>query len=175
MNNSQPVEHNHPWWKERMVWLIIALPASAVLAGLATVYIAYRDPDDLVKTDYVKSGMTVVAPRDALDAAARMGLAGSLIYQEGTLSLRLDRLGQAADTLTLTMVHPTQAELDQQIPLTAAGGGTYQARIELTGQGRRQLILEPPDHAWRLEGEWHAPFTEETRLHAGTHNPSTHP
>jgi hypothetical protein len=65
--------------------------------------------------------------------------------------------------------------MDQQIPLAASGQGIYQAQVELTGEGKRRLILEPPDRSWRLEGEWHAPFNEETSLHAGAQNPATHP
>jgi hypothetical protein len=80
-----------------------------------------------------------------------------------------------ADALTLTLVHPTQSEQDKKIPLKAVGQGKYQAHVALLGEGKRHLILEPSDRSWRLEGEWHAPFHEETSLHAGTQNPSTHP
>lgn len=175
MSSVSPAENNLPWWKERMVWLIIALPVSAVVAGIATVFIAAHDPDDMVKAEYVKSGMAVVAPRDALEKAAQMGISATAAYHEGILEMRVDGQDSLSETLNLVLVHPTQAELDQQIPLTAVGQGKYQAQIALTGQGRRHLILEPPDHVWRLEGEWHAPFNEETSLHAGAQNPSTHP
>ena len=175
MNSAPSMEHNPPWWKERMVWLIIGLPLSAVVAGIATVFIAAHDPDDMVKAEYVKSGMAVVAPRDALDTAARMGLSAAVAYHAGLLEIRVAHQDKLGDALNLTLVHPTQEKLDLQIPLMAAGQGKYQAQVELTGQGKRHLILEPSDHVWRLEGEWHAPFTEETSLHAGVQNPSTHP
>jgi len=175
MNGPAPAEHRLPWWKERMVWLVIALPLSAVLAGIATLFIASHDPDDLVKSEYVKSGMATVVSRDALEKAARMGLSATIAYDGKMLALSLQPPSAGPDTLNLTLVHPTKAELDQQIPLTALGQGKYQARVVLSGQGKRQLILEPPDHTWRLRGEWHAPFTEETSLDAGAQNPSTHP
>jgi len=168
--------HNElPWWKERMVWLIIALPLSAVLAGITTVFIASNNPDDLVKTEYVKEGMAVNAPRAALDKAASMGLAATVSYGGGVVRLHVTGQAILPETFILTLVHPTQAKLDQQILLTLAGQGTYQARINLTGQGKRHLTLSPPDNSWQLEGEWHAPFHEETSLRAGAHNPSTHP
>lgn len=159
-----------------MVWLIIALPVSAVLASIATVFIAAHDPDDLVKTEYVKSGMAVEAPRAALEQAARMGLSAAVTYKGGSVEMQISgNQVQLSDTLDLSVVHPTQAELDTRIPLIALGQGKYQAHFELAGQGKRHLILEPPDRSWRLEGEWNAPFHEETSLHAGAHNPSTHP
>lgn len=175
MSGVSPLENNLPWWKERMVWLIIGLPVSAVIAGIATVFIAAHDPDDLVKAEYVKSGMAVVAPREPLEMAARMGISATLAYHGDMVQVQMDSQESLSETLNLTLVHPTQANLDQQIPLAAVGQGKYQARIALTGQGRRHLILEPTDHVWRLEGEWHAPFNEETSLHAGAQNPSTHP
>lgn len=159
-----------------MVWLVIALPLSAVLAGITTFFIAANDPDDLVKTEYVKTGMTTVdAPQTPLEQAARMGLGATLSYAGGELEVRLPQQATPMETLNLTLVHPTRAELDKQIPMTHLGQGKYHARIELTGQGKRRLILEPPDQAWRLEGDWRAPFNEETSLHAGVRNPSTHP
>ncbi|MCP5279370.1 MAG: FixH family protein [Thiobacillus sp.] len=175
MNSAAPGKHNLPWWKERMVWLIIALPLSAVVAGLTTVYIAARDPDDLVKADYVKTGMAVVAPREALASAARLGISARLAHEEGTLLLNVENLPADGEALQLTLVHPTKVELDQIIPLQVVGQGKYQAQVALTGQGKRHLILEPAGNRWRLEGDWQAPFTEETSLHAGAHNPSTHP
>jgi hypothetical protein len=175
MKSIPPVENHPPWWKERMVWLVIALPLSAVLAGIATVFIAAHDPDDLVKAEVVKTGMTTVAPHTPLEQAARMGLDATLSYGGGEINVQLSPPAMPLETLHLTLVHPTRAELDTQIPLLHLGQGKYHARIELTGQGKRHLILEPPDQSWRLEGEWRAPFNEETSLRAGTQNPSTHP
>jgi len=175
MNSAPSLEHRLPWWKERMVWLIIILPVSAVVASVATFFIAAHDADDMVKTEYVKSGMAVDAPRDALEKAAQMGISATLAYRDGTLVMHVDKLDRLSESLHLTLVHPTQAKLDQEIPLSAVAQGKYQAHIELTGQGKRHLILEPPDHAWRLEGEWLAPFNEETNLHAAAQHPSMHP
>jgi hypothetical protein len=175
MNSASSTQHHPPWWKERMVWLIIGLPLSAVVAGLATFYIAVHNADDIVKDEYVKTGMAVEAPRERLQQAAKMGLAATLSYNGGKLEMRLLKQGPQADTLFLTLVHPTRAELDTQITLTSVGQGKYQARVELTGQGKRHLILEPPGHTWRLEGNWHAPFDEEASLQAGAQYLSTHP
>lgn len=159
-----------------MVWLVIALPLSAVVAGIATVFIAAHDPDDLVKAEYVKTGMTTVdASHTPLEQAARMGLAATLSYAGGELEVRLPQQATPVEALSLTLVHPTRAELDKQISLAHQGQGKYHARAELAGQGKRRLILEAPDHSWRLEGDWRAPFNEETSLHAGAHNPSMHP
>jgi uncharacterized protein len=168
---------NRPWWQERMVWLIIGLPVSAVIASVATYMIAAREPVSMVRAQYTKTGMAIEEQRDAALKAASLGISATLAYREGALRIQLH--GNAPLTepqLLLHLVHPTQAELDQQIPLTHAGGGIYQTRAPLAGEGKRQLFLEPPSRDWQLQGIWQAPFTEETSLSASSAlNPSTHP
>lgn len=166
MSHPAPSHNNPPWWRERMVWLIIALPVSAVLAGIATIFIAAHDPDDMVKTEYTKTGMVVQAAQEAQREAARLGLAGSLTFRDGTLELSLTPETPPEPQLLLQLVHPTRADMDLQIPLLPMGQGKYQAHIALSGQGKRHLILEPPAQNWQLRGEWQAPFNEETSLRA---------
>lgn len=36
------------WWREPMMWLVLGLPLSAVLAGTATLIIAVQRPDPVV-------------------------------------------------------------------------------------------------------------------------------
>ena len=40
-----------PWWQEPMLWLVIGGPLVVVLAGVATLVIAIRQPDPVVKAD----------------------------------------------------------------------------------------------------------------------------
>lgn len=156
-----------PWWKERMVWLIIALPLSAVFAGIATVFIAAHDPDDLVSTGYIKTGMAVSDVKEPRAKASRLHVKARLTYEKETLLLDVSGEGGRPEWLFLSLIHPTRDELDIRIPMARRGDGRYQAHFVITGSGRRQLVLEPPDKSWRIEGEWGAPFSEETRLHSG--------
>lgn len=39
---------NLPWWRFPIVWLVIGGPATVVVAGLVTFWIAARDPDPIV-------------------------------------------------------------------------------------------------------------------------------
>ncbi len=45
-STSQPVQ---PWYRIRFVWLVVALPLSAVLASTATVVIAISNPDPVIQ------------------------------------------------------------------------------------------------------------------------------
>lgn len=49
MNNSKTdIRPVLPWWRVRMVWLVIGGPAAVVVAGIATAVIAVRGADVVV-------------------------------------------------------------------------------------------------------------------------------
>jgi uncharacterized protein len=89
-----PLDKKLPWWREPMVWLIAGLPLAAVLASFATLWIAIRNADTLVKEGYLKEGFTVqeVLPQD--HEAVRLGLSGQLIVE--TDALRIQLAGQSS-------------------------------------------------------------------------------
>jgi hypothetical protein len=41
-----------PWYKYPWVWFIIALPASAVIAGVITVYIAHQNAPQVIAKEH---------------------------------------------------------------------------------------------------------------------------
>jgi hypothetical protein len=60
-----PIE-NLPWYRQFWPWFIIALPASAVIAGFITLWLAISRPDHLVVDDEeyrrIKSELKAQAP-----------------------------------------------------------------------------------------------------------------
>ena len=48
MSRRIPPEDTQPWYRQFWPWFLISLPASVVVAGLSTLYIANRHADDLV-------------------------------------------------------------------------------------------------------------------------------
>jgi hypothetical protein len=50
---------NAPWYRQGWPWFLISLPATAVIAGLATYYIAARGFDGPVVADYYKQGLAI--------------------------------------------------------------------------------------------------------------------
>jgi hypothetical protein len=48
-----------PWWRHGHVWLLIAGPATVVVAGFATLWLAVRQPDPLVAQDYYRRGIEI--------------------------------------------------------------------------------------------------------------------
>ncbi len=48
-----------PWWRHGHVWLLIAGPATVVVAGLVTAWIAVRHPDPVLAEDYYQRGLRI--------------------------------------------------------------------------------------------------------------------
>jgi uncharacterized protein len=48
--SARPFDDAAPWWRHAMVWLVIAFPAAAVVAGVATLIIAIVHPDPPLAT-----------------------------------------------------------------------------------------------------------------------------
>ncbi|HEX2011717.1 MAG TPA: hypothetical protein VJN44_12345 [Roseateles sp.] len=39
-----------PWWRERMMWLVVGGPGAIVLASIATLVLAITHPDPVIET-----------------------------------------------------------------------------------------------------------------------------
>ena len=166
-----------PWWKEPMVWLIAGLPATAVIAGFTTYFIAAHEPDSLVRAEFRKEGFALVEKTTAADTlAAELGLVARMAADNGRLEVSLKgRLSTPPERVALTIIHPTRESRDVALVLARSGGDSYGASLPDVGNGKRILVLEAQDRAWRITGQWMAPFSGMTELTAVETNHSTHP
>lgn len=73
---NDPTTESAPWWKHGLVWLVISGPAVVVVAGIATVVIAVRQPDPVVAPDYYRRGIEINKTLAARDKAALPALQG---------------------------------------------------------------------------------------------------
>ena len=58
MDTDTP-EAGRRWWRYGPVWLVIAGPVAVIVAGLVTTWIAVRDPDPVLATDYYRRGIEI--------------------------------------------------------------------------------------------------------------------
>jgi hypothetical protein len=174
---SLDLTSSRPWWKEPMLWLIAGLPASAVVASFITYFIAAHDPDSVVRADYRKEGFAVLETASEADkVAASLGLTARLTTRNGQIELALrGDLPARPKQLALNVVHPTQEKQDIHILLEHSHELSYIGPVPDMGSGKRILVLEPEDRAWRITGQGMAPFSGMTELAAAARNPSTHP
>ncbi|MFH0934336.1 MAG: FixH family protein, partial [Pseudomonadota bacterium] len=66
--------HPKPWYREPWPWFLMSLPATAVIAGVATVVIAIQSADGMVVGDYYKAGLAINQTLARDNAATEMAL-----------------------------------------------------------------------------------------------------
>ena len=125
---------DRPWWKEPMVWLIAGLPATAVIAGFTTYFIAAHEPDSLVRAEYRKEGFALVEKTTAADTlAAELGLFARMTADNGRLEVTLKgRLSTTPERVALTIIHPTRESRDIALVLARSGGGSAERRSNMS-------------------------------------------
>lgn len=163
MRNETPPR---PWYRERLVWMLIALPASAIVAGIITIVIAVRTTDGLVADDYYKQGLAInqTIARDEL--ARSRGLRAVLELREGQVRVSLTaESGDLPPSVRLTLVHPTRAGEDQAVRL-ARRDQVYVGELGRVSAGRWGIRIEDEDGLWRMSGSAYLPSEGAVRIPA---------
>lgn len=163
--NTLNAPPSKPWYREPWPWFLISLPASAVIAGVATVWIASSSADGLVVGDYYKAGLAINQTLARDDAARALALSATLQYEDGALALTLaGRLPAYPERLSLTLAHPTRQGMDQTLALAHAGGGRYRTSLPALPDGKWHAQLADAAATWRLSGVLHTPFSQPVTL-----------
>ncbi len=155
MDTRQPVR----WYRVPFVWLLIAFPLTAVVAGFVTLGLAIQSDDGMVEDDYYRKGKEInkVLARD--QAAARLGLESTLelnaARQQLALRLRARPEAKLPPAVELRFLHATRAGLDQSLIVPRNGDGSYRAPLPPLAPGHWNVQLAAND--WRLTGSLHVP------------------
>jgi hypothetical protein len=156
---------SRPWYREPWPWFLISLPAAAVIAGVITVWIAYRSADGLVVGDYYKAGLAINQTLARDERARDLGLSAAIFISGPTIGLDLaGRLDSFPSSLRVLVAHPTRQGADQTLELMHTGSGNYRGALEPLSDGKWQLQIEDPQASWRLNGALHTPMTETVML-----------
>lgn len=144
-----------PWYRYPIVWLVIAIPALTVPAGLTTVWVAMRGADTVVADDYRVDGLAI--NRDPVrDGAARgLDVHATFTVVGGTVQVTLgESHAPVPEQLVLVLSHATRATEDRELRLSRSGVRTFTTELAPLAAGHWYLELAPPDRAWRLTGEF---------------------
>lgn len=156
-----------PWYREPWPWFLISLPATAVVAGVATVWIAATNSDGLVVGDYYKAGLAINQTLARDETARTMALRAALDARDGTLSVTLaGALTAWPQRLTLTLAHPTRSGQDRTVELSHAGDGRYRAALPDIAAGKWHAQMTDASAGWRLAGALTVPLDETAVLSA---------
>jgi len=162
--HAEDRERRH-WTREPLVWLLIAIPSTAVVMGVVMITLALQSWSGLVVDDYYRKGKQInrVLARDRL--AYELGLAAGLrLDDSGRLEIRFDPEVKVipGERIELRLVHATQPGLDQGLVFDNNQLHLQEAKLQLVGRGRWNVYLQTPD--WRLTGSLQFPQTRQARL-----------
>lgn len=162
--------HISPWYRQFWPWFIIALPFTAVVASIATLIIAARDPDGLVVDDYYKQGLAINQTLERDRQAQALGLSGLVRVDGARLVMTLSGLPANADgqDFELRLIHPTRPHLDRSIALARDGVNQWSAVLDSIAPGRWHVQLESPRGNWRIAGRLALPEQQQALLQANT-------
>jgi hypothetical protein len=140
-----------------MVWLVAAIPAASVVAGIALVVVAIRAGGSDPVADKVRRTAQVQMADLGPDAAARRLRLSAVVRSGGQTVevLPVDGAFERDMPLTLALLHPADAGLDRSLVLAPAGTG-WRIKESLDLSHDWNLRLGPADGRWRLQGRWPA-------------------
>ncbi len=156
------------WKKNPLVWMLIAIPSSAIVMGAILLTLAIKSDTGLVVDDYYKHGkqINMVLARDK--AAFQRNIAADLNFNldQGTVAIQFapTSILKANESVQLNMVHATKPGLDQLIELQPDGIYRLVGQLKTTppGEGRWNLHLESAD--WRVIGSIQMPASNRSNL-----------
>lgn len=162
---SRPAHRSdhQPWYRIPIVWLVIAVPLSAVVVGVIMLTLAIRSNDGLVVDDYYRRGKEI-----------NRELARDRFAEEHRISARVRFTDDVQVVVTgndgvelsqqpvLNLIHPTRAGKDAEVLLYRTQTNTYRGKLPLLGEGRRIIQLSTGN--WRLLGTARMPEDQEILL-----------
>lgn len=160
-----------PWYRQAWPWFLISLPATAVVAGSFTFYLAARGWDGPVAQDYYKQGLAIneelsraTKARD-LGVIATVRLDGLVVGDRVRVELRSDQPLPAEAALRVRLIHPGRRDADRlavlaRIADAADGRSAVYAGEWQQGEADARLAQRPV--AWQAIVE-----TQQWRLDDG--------
>jgi hypothetical protein len=159
MTNSGKMSRE-PW-----VWFVFGLPFTAVLFGVVMLVAANYHPDDVVVDNYYEQGMGINQKLKLDDQAALLGQIATLraITAEGLVFF----IPGGSQTISLSLFHVTDRDLDLELPLEYTSDSLYVATSKAAAaifrnKGVWYLELRDQENAWRLRARVVTPATDLT-------------
>jgi hypothetical protein len=150
---------NRPWYREPIMWLVIAFQLTAVIVGFVSLALAIRSDDGMVEDDYYKQGMAINRMLDRDKAAAAENLTGTVELDTAQHELRVRLTARQAqalpDNIQIKLMHATRAGFDHSLVLPRHADGTYRAPLPEFVPGHWDVQLTAQD--WRLTGSLFMP------------------
>ena len=142
------------WYQQPIVWLVIAIPLSAVVVGSILLTLAITTNDGLVEDDYYKKGIEINQVLERDEFALENGITANVNIdsQTGVIVVRLDSQSGYVfpGQMGLSLLHPTQSYQDIKLLLSKGPDGSYYSELRKPlNKGRWYFRISEPN--WRLQ------------------------
>ena len=135
-----------------MVWLVISIPATAVVVGLSMLGYSIASYDGLVADDYYKQGKTINRRLERQARAAELDLNANLDFQPQDSRIMAVLSGNPTltypDNIRLSFHHSTRASLDVQGDLARISDNSYMSELQPLEKGKWYVVLETDE--WKI-------------------------
>lgn len=173
-----------PWYRQAWPWFLISLPASAVVAGSITFYIAAAGWDGPVAADYYRKGLAINEEIARSEFGRNLGVAATLKldgFDEGDavrLVVTAERALPVETSLRVRLVHPARRDADRAATLARVEGSTDNRSALYVGHwqsgGDGPLVATRPvawqvtveSRQWRLDADFGAGTAKTFELRA---------
>ena len=156
MTARLPTYDTKPWYAQFWPWFLISLPATVVVAGFVTLYIANKHSDDLVANEPYKEGLAINRQLEKKLIAEQLGIEARFQFlgagDEKRVEVQLSG-AEEDEHLKLALSHPLEADRDFEIALQYSGSGRYIGKLaqDIAPRWHWTLVSTGPT-PWRLDG-----------------------
>ena len=141
-----------PWYREPWPWILMSGPAAVIVAGSATMWIAFASADGLVADDYYKQGLAINRVIAREEAARKLGIAADLTMSQRKVRITLH--GESPDVIFASFAHATRSGFDVRVRLTRSSTGIYETDLPALAPGHWHVTIDDALGRWRIAKEF---------------------
>jgi len=146
-----------PWYKQPLVWMLIAIPFSAVVMGVVVITLAITTDDGLVADDYYKKGLTINRKLEKEERAEALQLAAIIDVDVDTGFVRVifnkGMMPEYPSQIHFALKHATKQQNDISIVLQKGIGNNYVGSI-VNGVQQGVWHIELSDEGDQTAAKW---------------------
>jgi uncharacterized protein len=145
----------------RWIWpgILIAGPASVVVACIITAFFVVKHPEALVASDYYKQGKAINAQLSQLSRAEELGLSTvTMAATDTTFTIGFPNArtngsnNETSGRVELILAHPVDASRDIRALVSPNSSGSYEIVLpQKITERRRVIVTDSPARRWRVE------------------------
>ncbi|MCY4050396.1 MAG: FixH family protein [Gammaproteobacteria bacterium] len=141
---------NSPW-RIPAVWLIVGIPAIAVIVGAIVLTLSIVSYDGLVVDDYYKQGMGINQSIERTARAKELGIEATIEFAENALvEIQIISKPEYAppESLTVAFRHATRSGFDQTVSANRYNNTTYHLYLPALLPGKWNIEIAAD--GWRV-------------------------